>query len=72
MESSQIENRPLVSGRFKLSDSDRKFELFNPATMERVALVYEAGADDVNITVKSAVQAFDSWSTPLSVQMGGL
>lgn len=62
MESSQFENRLFIDGEFRIPESDKKFELFNPATTERVASVYEAGAEEVNLAVKAAVQAFDSWS----------
>lgn len=62
MESSKFENRLFIDGEFRIPESDKKFELFNPATTERVASVYEAGAEEVNLAVKAAVQAFDSWS----------
>lgn len=58
----EFENRLFINGDFVKSTSGKTFELFNPATTKSIGSVYEAGVDDVDIAVKAAGDAFESWS----------
>ncbi|KAL5592800.1 hypothetical protein FOBRF1_013108 [Fusarium oxysporum] len=56
------ENRLFINGEFVPSVSGKTFDLTNPTTEEKIASVYEAGAEDVDIAVKAAKAAFPAWS----------
>ncbi|EXA32077.1 hypothetical protein FOVG_16653 [Fusarium oxysporum f. sp. pisi HDV247] len=56
------ENRLFINGEFVPSVSGKTFDLTNPTTEEKIASVYEAGAEDVDLAVKAAKAAFPAWS----------
>lgn len=57
-----IDNRLLINGEFVPSVSGKKFDVINPNNEMIVTSVYEAGAEDVNLAVQAAKDAFPSWS----------
>ncbi|KAF2817075.1 aldehyde dehydrogenase [Mytilinidion resinicola] len=60
-----IETRLLING--ELVESEKTFDLINPATLEPVAKVYEASEADTNAAVAAAKASFPAWSA-LSVE----
>ncbi|KIW09875.1 hypothetical protein PV08_11976 [Exophiala spinifera] len=57
-----IEEKLFINGEFVPSISGRKFDVYNPTTEELAASVYEANADDVDLAVQAAQNAFPAWS----------
>jgi len=57
-----IEDRLFINGEFVPSISGKKFDIINPNTEKFAASVYEAGAEDVDVAVKAAKEAFPAWS----------
>ena len=63
----------LIGGRRVAPLSGRYFETLNPATEEVIALVAEAGADDVDAAVRSAREAFEgAWGNMKASDRGRL
>ncbi|MET2825447.1 aldehyde dehydrogenase family protein [Mesorhizobium shangrilense] len=63
----------LIGGRRVAPLSGRYFETLNPATEEVIALVAEAGADDVDAAVRSARDAFEgAWGNMKASDRGRL
>lgn len=60
-EQKKPESRLFIGGRFVESRSGKRFNIYNPATEELAATVYEAGAEDVDDAVKAAQAAFEGW-----------
>jgi len=52
----------LIDGRRVPASSGRTFEVFNPATEERLAEVSEGGARDIDLAVSAARRSFDAGS----------
>ncbi|KAF1844288.1 aldehyde dehydrogenase [Cucurbitaria berberidis CBS 394.84] len=63
-----IEDRLFINGEFVPSKSGKKFNVYNPATEELSASIYEADAEDVDIAVAAAKAAFPAWSELASLQ----
>lgn len=57
-----IEDRLFINGEFVPSISGKKFDIINPNDEKFAASVYEAGAEDVDLAVKAAQEAFPAWS----------
>ncbi|KAK5232355.1 hypothetical protein LTR47_006568 [Exophiala xenobiotica] len=57
-----IEERLFINGEFVPSISGKKFDIVNPNNEKFAASVYEAGAEDVDLAVKAAKEAFPAWS----------
>ncbi|SVC70944.1 uncharacterized protein METZ01_LOCUS323798, partial [marine metagenome] len=59
-----------IGGEFVAPRSGRTFDTINPATEERLATVSEGNADDVDLAVASAREAFEEhWrDTPGTVR----
>ncbi len=57
-----IEDRLFINGEFVPSISGKKFDIVNPNNEKFAASVYEAGAEDVDLAVKAAKEAFPAWS----------
>lgn len=55
------ETRLFIDGEFVKPNSGKTFDIYNPATEELAATVYEAGAEDVDAAVKAAKAAFEGW-----------
>jgi aldehyde dehydrogenase (NAD+) len=52
-----------INGKFVAPKSGKYFDTINPATEAKLASVAEAGADDVDLAVKAARQAYEQvWS----------
>jgi aldehyde dehydrogenase (NAD+) len=66
-----IEDRLFINGEFVPSVSGKKFDLINPNTEKLSASVYEAGAEDVDLAVKAAQDAFPAWSALSAAERGG-
>ena len=62
MNGTQIINH-WIDGDFQESESSRFGDIYNPATGEVIAKLPMGGASDLEKAVKSAKQAFRSWST---------
>jgi hypothetical protein len=62
---SYLENKPetrlFIGGEFVEPKSGKTFDIYNPATEELAATVYEAGAEEVDAAVEAAKAAFDGW-----------
>ncbi len=52
----------LINGQFQASESGNTFESHNPATGEKLSILAEASQKDVDLAVKSAWAAFETWS----------
>jgi aldehyde dehydrogenase (NAD+) len=61
-----------INNEFVTSQAGRTFESINPETGEVNCEVYEADAEDVDIAVKAAKQAFKSWKKTSGVYRGDL
>ncbi|KAL7951357.1 Aldehyde/histidinol dehydrogenase [Trichoderma barbatum] len=61
------ETRLFINGEFVPSISGKKFSIYNPTTEEKLADVFEADAEDVDVAVTAAESAFPAWKT-LSTQ----
>lgn len=48
-----------INGEFVSSKSGQTFDVLNPATEEKIAEVYEAGEEDIDLAVSAARSAFD-------------
>ncbi|CUT00783.1 Aldehyde dehydrogenase family protein [Candidatus Kryptonium thompsonii] len=57
-----LELKNFIGGKFVDSVSGKRFESKYPATNEVIATVPESGKEDVELAVKSAVEAFKVWS----------
>ncbi|PGH23970.1 hypothetical protein AJ80_02032 [Polytolypa hystricis UAMH7299] len=66
-----IETRLYINGKFVESSDKKTFEIFNPATLEKIADVAEASEDDANAAVAAAKAAFPAWSALSPLQRGG-
>ncbi|KAF9875570.1 putative aldehyde dehydrogenase [Colletotrichum karsti] len=66
-----IENRLFINGEFVPSRSGKKFDVYNPATEEKTASVFEADVEDVNDAVAAAKAAFLPWSELAASERGG-
>src|ERR1700761_9258285 len=58
---SALETRLFINGEFVHSISGKTFPIYNPATEEKVADVFEADAADVDVAVTAAEKAFPAW-----------
>ena len=56
------EYKLLINGEWTDSSTKETFENINPATLEKLATLQVASSDDVNRAVKSAQEAFKTWS----------
>ncbi|WP_144378262.1 aldehyde dehydrogenase family protein [Mesorhizobium amorphae] len=66
-------HRLLIDGRRVAALSGRTFETLNPATGEVLARVAEAGAEDIDVAVRSARAAFEGpWSQMKASERGAL
>lgn len=54
-------NKMLINGELVAGEGEQ-LEVFNPATGERLCLIAEASAEQVDDAVKAAADAFSSWS----------
>jgi aldehyde dehydrogenase (NAD+) len=63
-----------INGEFVESVSGKTFETINPATEEVLAVVSEAGPEDIDIAVRAARQAFEQgpWSKMSGAERGRL
>ena len=52
----------LINGQWVDAKSGKTFEVANPATGETVATVVDGGAEDARSAIRSAHEAFKSWS----------
>ncbi|OQV09349.1 hypothetical protein CLAIMM_13479 [Cladophialophora immunda] len=59
---SKFENRLFVDGEFTAARSGKTFDIFNPATTQKLGSVCEASVEDVDAAVEAATRAFESWS----------
>lgn len=59
---SNIETRLFIGGEFVPSAAGKTFDVYNPATEEHTATVYEALPEDVDRAVAAAKAAFPAWS----------
>ncbi|KIX02224.1 uncharacterized protein Z518_08163 [Rhinocladiella mackenziei CBS 650.93] len=66
-----IEDRLFINGEFVPSKSGKKFDITNPSTEKLAASVYEAGAEDVDLAVKAAQEAFPAWSALSAADRAG-
>lgn len=57
------DHRLFINGQWIESSSGETFEDHNPATLEIIGRVHRASADDVNLAVDSAEEAFPAWSS---------
>ncbi|KAK5052106.1 hypothetical protein LTR84_002910 [Exophiala bonariae] len=55
------ETRLFIDGEFVKPKTEKVFDIYNPASEELAATVYEAGAEDVDVAVQAAKAAFDGW-----------
>lgn len=55
------ETRLFIGGDFVEPKSGKTFDIYNPATEELAATVFEAGAEEVDAAVKAAKDAFEGW-----------
>ena len=60
--SKPIENRLFINGEFVESTDGKTFDVVNPATEKKVASVFEAGVQDVDLAVAAAKAAFPAWA----------
>lgn len=66
-------HRLLIDGRRAAALSGRTFETLNPATGEVLARVAEAGAEDIDVAVRSARAAFEGpWGQMKASERGAL
>ncbi|EKG10546.1 hypothetical protein MPH_12404 [Macrophomina phaseolina MS6] len=65
-----VEERLFINGEFVPSISGRKFNIYNPATEQLSASIYEADANDVDVAVKAAQEALPSWSALSASERG--
>ncbi|PYH98637.1 aldehyde dehydrogenase [Aspergillus ellipticus CBS 707.79] len=65
-----MEDRLFINGEFVPSQAGKKFDVYNPATEELSASIYEADADDVELAVSAAKAAFPPWSELDAVERG--
>ncbi|OPB42775.1 hypothetical protein A0O28_0084110 [Trichoderma guizhouense] len=61
-EFANIETRLFINGEFTPSIRGKIFKLINPATDKLTAEIYEGGAEDVDLAVQSAKNAFPAWA----------
>ncbi|KAL7800714.1 aldehyde dehydrogenase [Trichoderma afarasin] len=61
-EFANIETRLFINGEFTPSIRGKTFKLINPATDKSTAEIYEGGAEDVDLAVQSAKNAFPAWA----------
>lgn len=61
-EFANIETRLFINGEFIPSIGGKIFKLINPATDKLTAEIYEGGAEDVDLAVQSAKNAFPAWA----------
>ena len=63
-----------INGEFVKSESGKTFESINPANGDTLALVYEAGKEDIDKAVKAARSAFENpdWSDLTTLERGNL
>ncbi|PKK48521.1 hypothetical protein CI102_5759 [Trichoderma harzianum] len=61
-EFANIETRLFINGEFTPSIRGKVFKLINPATDKLTAEIYEGGAEDVDLAVQSAKNAFPAWA----------
>lgn len=66
-----IEDRLFINGEFVPSISGKKFDIINPNDEKFAASVYEAGAEDVDVAVKAAQDAFPAWSALSAAERQG-
>jgi len=66
----EIESRLFINGEFVPSKSGKKFDVYNPTTEKVSGSVYEADAEDVDIAVKAAKEAFPAWSELSAMERG--
>jgi aldehyde dehydrogenase (NAD+) len=66
------DGRMLVNGQWREAISGQRFETINPATGEVLATVADSQAEDVDLAVRAARQAFPGWSTTHPADRGKL
>ncbi|KAH0419669.1 aldehyde dehydrogenase [Colletotrichum camelliae] len=64
------ETRLFINGEFVPSRSGKTFDVFNPATEQKTASVFEADVEDVNDAVAAAKAAFPAWSDLAATERG--
>ncbi|UKZ76230.1 hypothetical protein TrVFT333_003927 [Trichoderma virens FT-333] len=57
------ETRLFINGEFVPSISGKTFPVYNPTTEEKVADIFEGDAEDVNVAVTAAENAFPAWKS---------
>ncbi|EQB55804.1 aldehyde dehydrogenase [Colletotrichum gloeosporioides Cg-14] len=65
-----IETRLFINGEFVPSRSGKTFDVYNPATEQKTASVFEADVEDVNDAVAAAKAAFPAWSDLAATERG--
>ncbi len=67
-----LEIKNFINGKFVKCESGRTFDNINPATNEKIGVVYEAGKEEVELAVKAAKAALKGpWGKlPLADRMG--
>ncbi|KAL3291779.1 aldehyde dehydrogenase [Colletotrichum asianum] len=65
-----IETRLFINGEFVPSRSGKTFDVYNPATEQKTASVFEADVGDVNDAVAAAKAAFPAWSDLAATERG--
>ncbi|KAK2738891.1 putative aldehyde dehydrogenase [Colletotrichum kahawae] len=64
------ETRLFINGEFVPSRSGKTFDVFNPATEQKTASVFEADVEDVNDAVAAAKAAFPAWFDLAATERG--
>ncbi len=57
-----------INGEWKTAESGREFAVYNPASGDTIGLVPDGNQDDALLAVKSARDAFPSWSATTAYQ----
>ncbi|KAJ0382323.1 hypothetical protein COL922a_012799 [Colletotrichum nupharicola] len=65
-----IETRVFINGEFVPSRSGKTFDVYNPATEQKTASVFEAEVEDVNDAVAAAKAAFPACSDLAATERG--
>ncbi|KAE9570042.1 Aldehyde dehydrogenase [Colletotrichum fructicola] len=65
-----VETRLFINGEFVPSRSGKTFDVYNPATEQKTASVFEADVEDVNDAVAAAKAAFPAWSDLAATERG--
>lgn len=60
------ETRAYINGRWVDAKGKKTFDVFNPATGEKIARVADAGADETKAAIAAAAKAFPAWKARLA------